>query len=154
MRGTHEEFAGISIHAPHAGSDPSWLPWAGPSKFQSTLPMRGATLASPPCSSHSNFNPRSPCGERPARKKDLFLRPYFNPRSPCGERSAFPLFCTALIISIHAPHAGSDWPMLPLQDFQQISIHAPHAGSDVSGEGQTQDGQISIHAPHAGSDRL
>ena len=34
----------ISIHAPHAGSDP-WIPSAHMlTEFQSTLPMRGATI--------------------------------------------------------------------------------------------------------------
>ena len=57
----------ISIHAPRAGSD--WRP-------------RPATPATP-----SNFNPRSPCGER---------RPACPRPSGCGS------------ISIHAPRAGSD----------------------------------------------
>ena len=80
---------GISIHAPHAGSDPTSLhtcpmaadfnprspcgerqkPKQGKTatdRFQSTLPMRGATSACT-CSARtcSDFNPRSPCGERP-----------------------------------------------------------------------------------------
>ena len=78
----------ISTHAPRAGSDNS--PWAG-------------------CTSGTDFNPRSPCGERlcadmrcvvllfisthaPRAGSDsvAFLLythfPYFNPRSPCGER--------------------------------------------------------------------
>ena len=33
-------------------------------------------------------------------------------------------------ISIHAPHAGSDYPGRTGQRDQLISIHAPHAGSD------------------------
>ena len=33
-----------------------------------------------------NFNPRSPCGERPARSVPEHCRQDFNPRSPCGER--------------------------------------------------------------------
>ena len=122
----------ISIHAPHAGSDwrpPAWwspdsdfnprspcgerpkrsarlppegrfqstLPMRGatpvPSvpflsmQFQSTLPMRGATRrAAMRFKNEKDFNPRSPCGER----RQILLphrRPcYFNPRSPCGER--------------------------------------------------------------------
>ena len=32
------------------------------------------------------FNPRSPCGERPARRHNRRKRCDFNPRSPCGER--------------------------------------------------------------------
>ena len=78
--------------------------------FQSTLPMRGATkvllyffwL-------HMDFNPRSPCGER---------RPTVDKKRKI------------LVISIHAPHAGSDNTLKNSVYQQIISIHAPHAGSD------------------------
>ena len=147
----------ISIHAPRAGSDSgqpdeddtfsrfqSTLPVRGATafdaasrygamSFQSTLPVRGATTAvctmplpwlisihAPRAGSDhplyqktliimTNFNPRSPCGERrmpcpaalisPAFQSTLPVRgatppdlsyhlmvDYFNPRSPCGER--------------------------------------------------------------------
>ena len=99
----------ISIHAPRAGSDVS-APGTGLSysTFQSTLPRAGSdsfrslllfccyiSIHAPRAGSdHADvmhwfpihdFNPRSPCGERPlsitgARRTD----PYFNPRSPCG----------------------------------------------------------------------
>ena len=125
----------ISIHAPHAGSDDEydqhrslWL------SFQSTLPMRGAT-------------------RRHARVVGAY--PDFNPRSPCGER--LPVVISGwygVLISIHAPHAGSDpdtsedvmadgifQSTLPMRgatlhvgrccSAQEISIHAPHAGSDT-----------------------
>ena len=89
----------------------------GSTVFQSTLPVRGATvkpfLSSPAI---AYFNPRSPCGERPwgARRGEgrryisihapragsddsltfLFFRhTYFNPRSPCGERPYQPCSC-------------------------------------------------------------
>ena len=78
----------ISIHAPRAGSDmgvPTGV--ANLSVFQSTLPVRGATdsrnSTRRPC---PDFNPRSPCGERPPRPADSPGRGHFNPRSPCGER--------------------------------------------------------------------
>ena len=77
--------------------------------FQSTLPVRGATVTTKPmyaCSvisihapragsdpfrgrgrrSAGYFNPRSPCGERRAAVRPRSRRAYFNPRSPCGER--------------------------------------------------------------------
>ncbi len=79
----------ISIHAPHAGSDCDWVITKPPEiTFQSTLPMRGATPTKqmhPIC--YTDFNPRSPCGERhrPQSAKQLNSN-----------------------ISIHAPHAGSD----------------------------------------------
>ena len=124
----------ISIHAPRTGSDflssgrksrrrifQSTLPARGatsmfarlstmPPIFQSTLPARGATASSASRSAFSsNFNPRSPHGERlpPAcasciaagisihaprtgsddsRIRGARASPYFNPRSPHGER--------------------------------------------------------------------
>ncbi len=58
-----------------------------PGKFQSTLPMRGATSWLKPLRLlTSNFNPRSPCGERRFLSVFSGTEPYFNPRSPCGER--------------------------------------------------------------------
>ena len=78
--------------------------------FQSTLPLRGATFGeippppSFPISIHAplagsddrhpgaagggwlNFNPRSPCGERPGGSRHPSWGQNFNPRSPCGER--------------------------------------------------------------------
>ena len=78
----------ISIRAPLAGSDAwgawCWTTWArfqsalplrgatdgerirdGIQKFQSALPLRGATSPRWGCTAISgNFNPRSPCGER------------------------------------------------------------------------------------------
>ena len=57
----------ISIHAPRAGSD-SCAYHAGlpPYRFQSMLPVRGATSAQVSrISGYSDFNPCSPCGERP-----------------------------------------------------------------------------------------
>ena len=103
----------ISIHAPLVGSD---------------YPKADS------CCFHRNFNPRSPCGERP----DYYRRPpegevYFNPRSPCGERHAdADADMSNAAISIHAPLVGSD-----TQGFNDgtaiiyISIHAPLVGSDT-----------------------
>ena len=79
----------ISIHAPRTGSD------GQPRKqmhraciFQSTLPARGATARCFALSViQSNFNPRSPHGERrSATKRRQRLHKNFNPRSPHGER--------------------------------------------------------------------
>ena len=59
-----------------------------PCPFQPTLPARGATAGTIPCSS----------------SKD-----YFNPRSPHGERHSFhEVFFMLIIISTHAPRTGSD----------------------------------------------
>ena len=101
----------ISIHAPRAGSDlrPQGIVYPV-IQFQSTPPVRGATMTSIsafPLTHH--FNPRPPCGERPEVYKET-------------------MYC--LEISIHAPRAGSDPVAVePLSQFR-ISIHAPRAGSD------------------------
>ena len=126
----------ISIHAPRAGSDHAdvmhWFPI-------------------------HDFNPRSPCGERPlsitgARRTD----PYFNPRSPCGERRSDGAdLLHEGSISIHAPRAGSDLNRhCGYEMADDISIHAPRAGSDRPLLERTNIMAISIHAPRAGSDLL
>ena len=102
----------ISIHAPRTGSDHylrSGRLYA--SRFQSTLPARGATpVLSGRVPVLIYFNPRSPHGERPLRTA-LSVSPSFdfNPRSPHGERLHFVSPSrTRRIISIHAPRTGSD----------------------------------------------
>ena len=103
----------ISIHAPRTGSDKNGIEnIIGKTKFQSTLPARGATchtmaqadfdefqstlpargatgLLSSAQGRVANFNPRSPHGERRMFALAIsfdFIN--FNPRSPHGERHA------------------------------------------------------------------
>ena len=100
----------ISIHAPRTGSDLFCCSKKfAKSPFQSTLPARGATgeqyattsyvdisihaprtgsdmhrvCRNPPM---TNFNPRSPHGERPDCHAGCVRKGDFNPRSPHGER--------------------------------------------------------------------
>ena len=106
--------------------------------------------------SSMNFNPRSPCGERRGTTSMDRDSKYFNPRSPCGERPfSLSLPSYSLMISIHAPRAGSDagsdldkrmteifQSTLPVRGATlviqlvyttlRISIHAPRAGSDTT----------------------
>ena len=102
-------------------------------EFQSTLPVRGATLQPfPAIVFPDDFNPRSPCGERrrirPGQTHDgnisihapragsdscytagLYNPAHFNPRSPCGERHDRDRHSGSRdAISIHAPRAGGD----------------------------------------------
>ena len=124
--------------------------------FQSTLPGWGATRAQPVGhESDSDFNPRSPDGERPPGTGPASSAMNFNPRSPDGERlftlsgrglfhvfqstlpgwgATFVPVCAGicLIISIHAPRMGSDPPRtLASWPSFSISIHAPRMGSDL-----------------------
>ena len=145
----------ISIHAPRTGSDD--LQWM----FVDDT---------------SNFNPRSPHGERLNSFASGLRLLNFNPRSPHGERLRTN-FSTDRngIISIHAPRTGSDdgnpsWQpfaqfqsTLPargatgtngaLQIVKRISIHAPRTGSDGRGTRPMYTSSISIHAPRTGSDQ-
>ena len=78
----------ISIHALLAESDS--IPWTS-------------------CRRLSDFNPRSPCGERLLSSLGVTSGWYFNPRSPCGERrAAVNLHFRRGAISIHALLAESD----------------------------------------------
>ena len=56
-------------------------------EFQSTLPLRGATVYTIGAKQNQkNFNPRSPYGERLVWSDMAASLLYFNPRSPYGER--------------------------------------------------------------------
>ena len=147
-------------------------------QFQSTLPMRGATLI---CvlsiTVTSYFNPHSPCGERP--NQEIFLgaqwnfNPHspcgerlsghwcapqtlgdFNPHSPCGERPRYVHYCTKCQrISIHTPHAGSDAQIRALQgDVEKFQSTLPMRGATAVHNNHLLPFPISIHTPHAGSD--
>ena len=79
----------ISIHAPHAGSD-----WINPTM---------ATYS-------PYFNPRSPCGERPTLHSTRTRPARFQSTLPMRGATCWPGVSRYRgVISIHAPHAGSDW---------------------------------------------
>ncbi len=103
----------ISIHAPRVGSDDGAPIESGQLLgFQSTLPVWGATaIYSRQAATWTDFNPRSPCGERLCW-------------IGVGADIAF--------ISIHAPRVGSDLRAVERDGQRQISIHAPRVGSDTA----------------------
>ena len=125
-------------------------------KFQSTLLMRGAT-----CSSHSfrrvssYFNPRSSCEERLSPIiRAIVLAIFQSTLLMRGATSARVLDDVAEQISIHAPHARSDYARHGGTIERDISIHAPHARSDSKIAASGHYDTISIHAPHARSDSV
>ena len=81
--------------------------------FQSTLPVWGATVAhilrNP---TFADFNPRSPCGERPPENIS-------NPAVTLFQ-STLPVWGATPAVRLHGAPG-------------QISIHAPRVGSDDSG---------------------
>ena len=148
--------SGISIHAPHTGSDLASIQVSSSTiyfnprspygkrlrtprlpnhfrLFQSTLPIRGATQKYLKRCWVSEISIHAPhTGSDTTRAMRSTSKSDFNPRSPYGERPAEPdRRGVRHPISIHAPHTGSD-PPDPASGYSNIiSIHAPHAGSDT-----------------------
>ena len=124
----------ISIHAPLAGCDDPLAVLAQDKQvFQSTHPLRGATLLILPTRLHQDrFQSTHP------------LRGATAPQEIMPHVEA---------ISIHAPLAGCDQAVVDKkQDRRHISIHAPLAGCDFWLLSREAWIQISIHAPLAGCD--
>ena len=133
---------GISIHAPHAGRDKQRY-WTRSARrhFNPRAPCGARRqLAVPPKLCMLHFNPRAPCGARPLV---IFLghrgQGFQSTRPMRGATAYIILSMSAMMISIHAPHAGRD--SKAPQDAEQIkiSIHAPHAGRDCPKD---------THGPH------
>ena len=102
-----------------------------------------------------DFNPRSPCGERPPLLPDHLVGQHFNPRSPCGERRwPVSIGAPSLLFQSTLPVWGATLCKPVAQRSRVISIHAPRVGSDdnLGIAGATT--EISIHAPRVGSDQF
>ena len=122
------------------------------------------------------FNPRSPCGERPAVVAKGHQRRLFQPTLPVRGATGVPvpqaqraLFQPTLPvrgatrIRPRLARAGTFQPTLPVRGatcrevifrgYEWISTHAPRAGSDVSATVEGNWFTISTHAPRAGSDQ-
>ena len=78
--------------------------------FQSTLPLRGATQGLVYFSDHGEISIHAPLvGSDQQEACSRKSATDFNPRSPCGERHYWVThYVNGLPISIHAPLAGSD----------------------------------------------
>ena len=124
--------ADISIHAPRVGSDPvpRGVGWSG-----------------------GNFNPRSPCGERPASGKLSIKLLTFQSTLPVwgATCSVLSLFSQEIFQST-LPVWGATGRRPPAGSSVWISIHAPRVGSDVIHGPAVHRLPISIHAPRVGSD--
>ena len=125
----------ISIHAPHAGSDSD--------SYQTNRPG-------------GDFNPRSPCGERLLSL--LFYWEGMKFKSTLPMRGATPLPHRELRrerISIHAPHAGSDYRQRQCRRTEnQFQSTLPMRGATGFELKAMPNDKISIHAPHAESDTV
>ena len=126
----------ISIHAPRAGGDTALnslrIPWR---LFQSTLPVRGATLTNDTATEAAVLFQSTP----PVRGATLcpanygcFLKAFQSTPPVRGATVMAALLRCPVVISIHAPRAGGDvnW-CLPLR-ARAISIHAPVRGATLA----------------------
>ena len=103
-----------------------------PGAFQPTRPLRGATTATPRTSNGIlNFNPRAPCGARPATAVGVCMAAYFNPRAPCGARLTFFLMRRPQnLFQPTRPLRGATHALRDAIAAVDISTHAPLAGRD------------------------
>ena len=101
----------ISIHAPLAGRDLRVVKGYNMTyKFQSTRPLRGATVVALPLAGSWRFQSTRPLrGATLMAPVENVVETNFNPRAPCGaRRRLYPRGPVAVSISIHAPLAGRD----------------------------------------------
>ena len=169
----------ISIHAPLAGCDRTkTILTKLTTKFQSTHPLRGATIDIDGTSYTYTISIHAPlagCDHRHfyyhtsglgfqsthplrgATRSSHFISAVslnFNPRTPCGVR----LFCEYSFkcqqaISIHAPLAGCDQYILgQLGRYYQFQSTHPLRGATEVADQDHGKHPISIHAPLAGCD--
>ena len=102
-----------------------------PQGFQSTRPMRGATLTSPVSGSTSVFQSTRPMRGATHQHIDSSLFDVFQSTRPMRGATIVLNAASRLInVSIHAPHAGRDDRERDLPMGGLVSIHAPHAGRD------------------------
>ena len=79
----------------------------------------------------SNFNPRSPHGERPMLTSPSCGAKEFQPTLPArGATLLLLVFFNDRQISTHAPRTGSDEKKVTFLPLTEISTHAPRTGSD------------------------
>ena len=138
LRGRWRRLAPISIHAPRAGSDEVkivhivLIPI-----FQSTLPVRGATgTLNAPQQCQTHFNPRSPCGERRGSGAANYeIADIFQSTLPVrGATGKNVGYIEGVLISIHAPRAGSDQQDISFSEgYHRFQSTLPVRGATAAG---------------------
>ena len=128
-------FSFISIHAPREGSDAVIV------YFLSFL---------------SNFNPRSPRGERPDAPQRHNRTARFQSTLPARGATTSTCFLSLIwIISIHAPREGSDAASVLTPSFRPaFQSTLPARGATLPFGHIREEFGISIHAPREGSDSI
>ena len=123
----------ISIHAPRAGRDRHiWNACYGRDQFQSTRPVRGATMGRGwMARQRPDFNPRAPCGARPGVSLDREEYWTFQSTRPVRGATRGRLRNRGrLRFQSTRPVRGATRFTWPAGYDASISIHAPRAGRD------------------------
>ena len=125
----------ISIHAPLTGSDPCVKRvFKFSVSFQSTLPLRGATLRFVNATIRPHyFNPRSPYGERLLSLLGMIYPLTFQSTLPLrGATNIDRQNACSSAFQSTLPLRGATFISHPVKILVPISIHAPLTGSDPS----------------------
>ena len=122
----------ISIHAPFAGRDLPKKRREAASPISIHAPLAGRDIMKPERkNTWKDFNPRAPCGARPAQASVRQRPKQFQSTRPLrGATLRKEVWTEYLHISIHAPLAGRDSGAAKPSSMMMISIHAPLAGRD------------------------
>ena len=151
-------YCNISIHAPRVGSDATRLiTSAGLLGFQSTLPVWGATGPEPDQGHFLQISIHAPrVGSDRLLHSRCRLHPDFNPRSPCGERPGRPPTCPGpLPFQSTLPVWGATSIRSRSQRMVRIfQSTLPVWGATHNVAAAAFLGGISIHAPRVGSDAV
>ena len=104
----------------------------------------------------TNFNPRTPCGVRRAVRRVKRFQDHFNPRTPCGVRPiSWPRSATKLPFQSTHPMRGATERHCPRgSDAADFNPRTPCGVRHDRRDRAFQRGHISIHAPHAGCDLI
>ena len=127
----------ISIHAPRTGSDMGVGEAQTPAPISIHAPRTGSDVISVLLTSASNISIHAPrTGSDRLAFHTALLNTDFNPRSPHGERRGeLSAYHARALISIHAPRTGSDKSRkeyyISPHDFNPRSPHGERPGSAV-----------------------
>ena len=124
--------------------------------FQSTCPLRGTTvLRSHIAPASADFNPRAPCGARPAMRSRSARRLHFNPRAPCGARRSTTAKREAVDhFNPRAPCGARLGRRKTWQHLIRFQSTCPLRGTTPLDTGTGRTPLISIHVPLAGHDAI
>ena len=123
----------ISIHAPRGGSDVTIAPVPLSSRISIHAPRGGSDSIKIHVIHDRGISIHAPRGGSDLRYSGAVRRPSdFNPRSPWGERQLV-LTCSNMVVIFQStlPVGGATAGQAPSARKAQISIHAPRGGSDV-----------------------